>query len=76
MVWLMIGSFFFSTSSASSFILLFFFIINYWVDKWNLLRRSSNPIHVTRKMGDLLYYVMQIDLFIFALGNFITMYKI
>lgn len=74
MVWLLVVSFFSSVAAVSNLVLLVFFLANYWVDKWNLLRKNSNPVQVTKKMGYLMFTLMQLDLLVFALGNFVSMY--
>ena len=52
---------------------ILFFIVQYWLDKYNLLKRSSNPVSLTKNLTQLMIQVMEIDIIIFCLGNLITM---
>lgn len=71
--WLLISSFFFPVAGASSLVLLVLFLANYWIDKWNLMRRSSNPVSMDSRNGYLLYLALVCDLVVFGLGNFTSM---
>ena len=73
---MLVGSFFFSVAWISTLLLFTIFIANYWIDKWNLLKRSSSPIPIDKKTGYLLLLFLQLDLVVFALGNFTSMFLV
>ena len=63
-------------NSFSPLLLIFviiLFIINFWIDKFNLLRRSSNPIGISKKMGTFMLQIMEWDIIVFSFGNMINM---
>lgn len=73
---MLVGSFFFSVAWISTLLLFTIFIANYWIDKWNLLKRNSSPIPIDKKTGYLLLLFLQLDLVVFALGNFTSMFLV
>lgn len=73
-VWTMVGSFFFSVAWISAPLLFIMFIANYWIDKINLLKRSSSPTSIDKKTGYMILMILELDLIVFALGNYLSMY--
>ena len=66
-------SFFGSLSPMPLVTLILFWLIHYWLDKYNLLRRNSNPLSLSKCISRLMIRVMELDIIIFGLGNLITM---
>ena len=66
-------SFFGSLSPMPLVTLILFFIIHYWLDKYNMLRRNSNPLSLSKCISKLMLRVMELDIIVFGLGNLITM---
>lgn len=54
-----------------SVILTLFFFVQYWVDKYNLFRRFSNPVAFGPALVDLVIKAFEFSLFVFAVGFFI-----
>lgn len=75
-VWILLASLFYSIASITCLVLLGIFLINYWIDKWNLLRRCSNPISINTDIGFVMLRLMQFEILVFALGNFLTMHLV
>lgn len=51
--------------------LIIIFIIEFWVDKYNLFRRYSNPVAFGQDLVRLVTTAFQFSLFLFALGYFL-----
>jgi hypothetical protein len=52
-------------------ILILIFFAQYWVDKYNLLRRFSNPVAFGQDLVNLVMKAMEFSVFVFALGFFL-----
>ena len=52
-------------------ILILIFIVQYWVDKYNLFRRFSNPVAFGQDLVRLINKSFEFSLFVFALGFYL-----
>jgi hypothetical protein len=66
-------SFYGSVTPLIYVVAILLFIANFWLDKFNLLKRSSNPEGIGKAMGTMMLRIMEWDIIVFAWGNMQTL---
>ena len=56
---------------VGSLILIVIFFLQYWIDKFNLFRRNSNPVAFGQDLVTMVIKSFEFSLFMFALGFFV-----
>jgi hypothetical protein len=69
-------SFYAVIAPAGVMMLIVIFILQYWIDKYNLFRRSSCPLDFNIALTKLIFKAFECSILIFAIGTFILDLKI
>ena len=63
-------SFYFSISPGVGLVGLLALVATYWVDKYNILRRSFMPTNLRSEIAEAMFEYLDVSIFLLALGNF------